>query len=120
MIYGLIYVLSVDYATTVPGSLIFAVILALITLFAIITVTVYYLYKIVSSQRGRRYTGSESMLNAIGTAKNNIDKNASGFITIDGVSWEVVNNGDENLEKYDKVIVTGRVGLKLMVKKIKK
>ncbi len=112
--------ISIDYATAIPGSLLFAVILVLIVLIVIITVTVYYLYKIISSQRGRKFTGSESMANAIGIAQNTIDKNASGFITIDGVSWEVVNNGDEAIEKYDKVVVTGRVGLKLMVKKIEK
>jgi len=110
---------SLDYATAVPGSLIFAVVLVVVVFLLIITVTIYYLYKIISSQRGRKYTGSESMLNIIGIASSNIDKNAGGFITIDGVSWEVINNGDENIEKYDKVVVTGRTGLKLMVKKIK-
>jgi len=113
-------IIPVDYTTAVPGSLVFAVILVIIVLVVIITVTVYYLYKIISSQRGRKYTGSESMTNIIGIASNNIDKNAGGFIKIDGVSWEVINNGDEPIEKYDKVVVAGRIGLKLMVKKIKK
>jgi membrane-bound serine protease (ClpP class) len=112
--------IPLDYATAVPGSLIFAVILSLVAFLLIITVTIYYLYKIISSQRGRKYTGSESMTNLIGIARSNIDKNGGGFITIDGVSWEVINNGDEDIEKYDKVVVTGRTGLKLMVKKITK
>ena len=115
-----IYGILMDYAAALPGSLIFAVILVLIVLILIITVTVYYLYKIISSQRGRRHTGPEAVINAIGIATNNIDKNASGFITIDSVSWEAINNGEEPIEKYDKVVVTGRIGLKLMVKKIKK
>jgi membrane-bound serine protease (ClpP class) len=120
MIYSIMTLIPVDYASTVPGSLIFAVILAIVAFIVIITFTVYYLYKIISSQRGRHYTGSESMTNAIGVASNKISKNGSGFITIDGVSWEVVNKGDEDIEKFDRVVVTGRTGLKLMVKKINK
>jgi len=111
--------ISLDYAAAVPGSLIDTVIFVIVIFLLIITVTIYYLYKIISSQRGRKYTGAESMVNIIGIASSNIDKNAGGFITIDGVSWEVINNGDETIEKYDKVVVTGRTGLKLMVKKIK-
>ncbi len=111
---------TVDYASAVPGSLIFAVILAIVAFIVIITFTIYYLYKIISSQRRRHYTGSESMTNIIGVASNRIDKNGRGFITIDGVSWEVVNIGNEDIEKFDKVVVTGRTGLKLMVKKVNK
>jgi membrane-bound serine protease (ClpP class) len=120
MLYGIIYFIPVDYASAIPGSLIFAVILAIVAFIVIITFTVYYLYKIIASQQRRRYTGAESMINVIGTASNKIDKNGSGFITIDGVSWEVVNTGNEDIEKYDSVVVTGRTGLKLMVKKISK
>jgi membrane-bound serine protease (ClpP class) len=114
-----IYGISINYVA-VPESLIFAVILGFVTLLAIITITVYYLYKIISSQRRRKYTGSESMMNRIGIASNKIGKNANGFIAIDGVSWEAVNIGETDIEKYDKVVVTGRSGLKLMVKKIQK
>jgi len=112
--------ISLDYATAVPGSLIFVVVLVIVVFLLIITVTIYYLYKIISSQRGRKFTGSESMVNIIGIASSNIDKNGEGSITIDGVSWEVINSGEETIEKHDRVVVTGRTGLKLMVKKIKK
>ena len=84
----------------------------------IVTVIIYYVYAIISSQRRKRYTGYESMINSMGTASKNIVKNGSWFITIDGVSWEVINNGDEDIKKYDKVTVTGRRGLKLIVKKV--
>ncbi|WP_337860890.1 NfeD family protein [Ferroplasma sp.] len=115
-----IYNNFINYAAAVPESLIFGVILILIVFILIITFTIYYLYKIISSQRRRKYTGSEAVINAVGTATNNIAQNAGGFITIDGVSWEVINSGEEDIEKYDKVLVTGRSGLKLMVKKLKK
>ncbi len=83
----------------------------------IITVVIYYIHAIISSQRRKRYTGSKALINSIGTASRDIVKNGSGFITIDGVSWEVINIGDD-IKKYDKVIVTGRNGLKLIVKKM--
>ncbi len=84
----------------------------------IVTVIIYYVHAIISSQRRKKYTGYESILNSIGTASKDIVKNGSGFITLDGVSWEVINKGDEDIKKYDKVLVTGRTGLKLIVKKI--
>ena len=63
MINSTIKFFPVDYAGAIPGSLIFAVVLAIVAFIVIITFTVYYLYKIISSQRGRHYTGSESMIN---------------------------------------------------------
>ncbi len=120
MIYSTVKFFPVDYAGAIPGSLIFAVVLAIVAFIVIITFTVYYLYKIISSQRGRHYTGSESMINLIGIASDRIEKNGNGFITVDGVSWEVTNIGNDVIEKYDKVVVTGRTGLKLLVKRINK
>lgn len=83
----------------------------------IITAVIYYIYAIISSQRRKRYTGPKALINSIGIASKDITKNGSGFITIDGISWEVINKGDD-IKKYDKVIVTGRNGLKLIVKKM--
>jgi len=92
--------------------------LGLALFLVIITVIIYYIHAIISSQRRKRYTGSKALINSIGTASKDIVKNGSGFITIDGVSWEVINKGDDDIKKYDKVIVTGRNGLKLIVKKM--
>ncbi len=101
----------------VPGSLIFFVVLGIVTFLIIITFTIYYLYKIISSQERRRFTGAEAIINSVGTASQRIDVNGSGFIAIDGVSWEVINTGSVTLEKYDTAIVTGRKGVVLLVKK---
>ncbi len=91
--------------------------IGLIAFLLIVTVIIYYVYTIISSQRRKRYTGYESIINSTGTATKDIAKNGSGSITIDGVSWEVVNKDNEDIKKFDRVIVTGRSGLKLIVKK---
>ncbi|MEM0139521.1 MAG: NfeD family protein [Ferroplasma sp.] len=109
--------MPIIYSAAVPGSLVLLVILSIATFLVIITFTLYYLYKIITSQGHRRFTGSESIIGSHGIADNKIESQGSGSIKIDGVSWEAINTGTEIIEQYDRVVVTGRTGMKLLVKK---
>ncbi len=80
-------------------------------------VLVFYLRNIIKSQLKNHYTGSEALIGVSGIAITDMDKNQKGFITIDGVEWEAINSG-EAIKSGNTVMVTGRDGLKLIIKRM--
>ncbi|MEM0139228.1 MAG: NfeD family protein [Ferroplasma sp.] len=115
-----IYFLASAYGTANPGYspspfgmsfYITGIIILILGMLLII-----YLKKIIKSQSNSHYTGAEALIGHTGIAMDNINKNENGFISIDGIEWEAT--AMDNIKKYDNVMITGRDGLKLIVKKI--
>ena len=116
-----IYFLASPYYSSNPGyspspygyNILIAIIIILILGF----IFIYYISRIYTSQIRRRYTGSESVIGQIGYSLNDIPKNGKGQVSIDGVAWEAINSDDNEIKKNDEIIVIGRNGLKLLIKK---
>ncbi len=109
------------YTSTGTGNGALAVlIIGFILILLIIFIVIYYTIKIITSQTGKKFTGAESIINKIGIARTAIEANSKGTVTLDGISWEAVNLGAEKIEKSDNIIVMGRKGVSLQVKKFNK
>ncbi|AAT43800.1 NfeD family protein [Picrophilus oshimae] len=116
-----IYFLASPYYSSNPGyspspygyNILIAIIIILILGF----IFIYYISRIYLSQTRRRYTGSESIVGQTGYSLNDIPKNGTGQVSIDGVAWEAINKGETEIKRNDEIVVLGRSGLKLIIKK---
>ncbi len=115
-----IYFLASSYYTSNPGyspspfGLDFYITAMLIVILGV--VLILYIRKIIKSYRRKIFTGTEALIGTDGIATNNIPKNGKGFVSLDGVQWEAINNGDD-INANDIITIIGRNGLKLIVKK---
>ncbi len=122
MITGIIgiYFLASSYYTSNPGyspspfGMSFYLSAILIVILGIILIL--YIRKIVKSYKRKNFTGAEALMGTDGVAVNNIPKNGKGFVSLDGIKWEVINNGD-NINANDTITVIGRSGIKLIIRK---
>jgi membrane-bound serine protease (ClpP class) len=115
-----IYFLASSYYTSNPGyspspfGMSFYLTAILIVILGIILIL--YIRKIIKSYKRKNFTGSEALIGTDGTAVNNIPKNEKGFVSLDGIKWEAINNGDD-INANDTITVVGRTGIKLIIKK---
>ncbi len=118
-----IYFLASSYDTANPGyspspfGICFYISAIIIVILGIILVL--YIHKILKSFLKKRFTGAESIIGGTGESRSNITKGSTGFISIEGIEWEAVNVGMDEINKDDRVTIIGRDGIKLLVKKKK-
>ncbi len=109
------------YTSTVTGKgPLIMLIIGFIVILLIISIVIYFISKIITSQTRKRYTGPESIINKIGIAKTVIKANEKGTVSLDGMLWGAINLGPEKIEKYDNTLVIGRKGTMLQIKKFNK
>ncbi len=78
---------------------------------------IIYISRILKSQTQEHYTGTESLVGHSAEVKTDMGSNGKGFVAIEGVQWRALNIGVP-VTRNDHVIVIGRRGLTLIVKKI--
>ncbi len=91
-------------------NIIISVVLIVIALFI-----VYYLTQIFKGFKFKKFTGGESLIDKVATAKNDFTEN--GWVSIEGQEWQAISQDKTPIKKGERVVVTGRDGLKLIVKK---
>jgi len=92
-------------------NIIISVVLIVIALFI-----VYYLTQIFKGFKFKKFTGGESLIDKVAVAKSDFTEN--GWVSIEGQEWQAISEEKIPIRKGEKVVVTGRDGLKLIVKKI--
>ena len=78
---------------------------------------IIYISRILKSQTQEHYTGTESLVGHSAEVKTDMGSNGKGFVAIEGVQWRALNIGVP-VTRNDHVIVIGRRGLTLIIKKI--
>ncbi len=118
-----IYFLASSYDTANPGyspspfGVEFYISAIIIVMLGIILIL--YIHKIMKSFLKKRFTGAESIIGSTGESRSDMTKGNTGFIAIEGIEWEAVNIGMDEIIKGDKVMIMERNGIKLLVKKKK-
>jgi membrane-bound serine protease (ClpP class) len=92
-------------------NIIISVVLIVIALFI-----VYYLTQIFKGFKFKKFTGGESLIDKVAVARGDFTEN--GWVSIEGQEWQAISVEKTPIRKGEKVVVAGRDGLKLIVKKI--
>lgn len=93
--------------------------LAVVIALALVTAG-FFVFVVGSVIRSRRMppgTGPESLIGARGEART--DLNPRGMVFVDGALWNAVNTDDAPVRTGDAIVVTGREGLVLRVRRVK-
>ncbi|MFG1519369.1 MAG: NfeD family protein, partial [Thermoplasmataceae archaeon] len=87
-----------------------------VVLIVIALLIVYYLTQIFKGFKFKKFTGGESLIDKVAVARGDFTEN--GWVSIEGQEWQAISVEKTPIRKGEKVVVAGRDGLKLIVKKI--